>query len=110
MTATASPAGHARRCLSTASRLLPVTDPETVSATVTRSDESWEQEALPRGVRIAFAGAIVGLIVGCVIGFVATSGGDLLRVGTIIGLGLVGMIAGAVICLAVLGVWRLFRP
>jgi hypothetical protein len=77
--------------------------------TVTRSDDSWEQEALPRSARVGFAGGMVGLIAGCVIGFLVTSSGDLFRVGTMIGLGLFGAIAGAVVALAVAGAWRLLR-
>ena len=76
---------------------------------MTRSDDSWEQEALPRSARVGFAGGMVGLVAGCVIGFLVTSSGDLVRVGTIIGLGLFGAITGAFVALAGLGAWRLLR-
>jgi hypothetical protein len=76
---------------------------------MSRSDDSWEQEALPRSARVGFAGAMVGLAAGCVIGFLVTSSGDLVRVGTMIGLGLFGAIAGAFAALAGLGAWRVFR-
>jgi hypothetical protein len=72
-------------------------------------DGSWEQEALPRSARAGFAGAVVGLVAGCVIGFLVTSSGDLWRIGTMIGLGLFGALAGAFIALAGLGAWRLLR-
>ena len=70
---------------------------------MTRSDDSWEQEALPRSARVGFAGATVGVVAGCVIGFLVTSSGDLFRIGTMIGLGLFGAIAGAAGGLAGLG-------
>ena len=73
------------------------------------ADESWEQEALPRSARVGFAGGVVGLIAGCVIGFLVTSGGDFFRIGSMIGLGLVGAIAGAFVALAGLGAWRLLH-
>lgn len=73
------------------------------------SDDSWEQEALPRSARVGFAGAMVGLVAGCVIGFLVTSSGDLFRVGTMIGLGLFGAIAGAFVALASASAWRLLR-
>jgi hypothetical protein len=72
-------------------------------------DGSWEQEALPRSARAGFAGATVGLVAGCVIGFLVTSGGDLFRLGTMIGLGLFGALAGAFVALAGLGLWRVLR-
>jgi FtsH-binding integral membrane protein len=80
-----------------------------VEPVVTRSDDSWEQEALPRSARVGFAGATVGLVAGCVIGFLVTSSGDLWRIGSMIGLGLFGAIAGAFVALAGAGVWRLLR-
>jgi hypothetical protein len=80
-----------------------------VEPVVNRSDDSWEQEALPRSARVGFAGGTVGLVAGCVIGFLVTSSGDLFRVGTMIGLGLFGAIAGAFVALAGAGAWRLFR-
>jgi hypothetical protein len=77
--------------------------------TLSGANDSWEQEALPRSARVGFAGAIVGLVAGCVIGFLVTSSGDLFRIGSMIGLGLFGALAGAFVALAGLGLWRLLR-
>ena len=52
---------------------------------------------------------MVGLVAGCVIGFLVTSSGDLFRLGSMIGLGLFGALAGAFVALAGLGAWRLLR-
>jgi len=48
---------------------------------------------------------MVGLITGCVIGWLASGGGA----GTIVGLGLFGAVAGALLTLAGLGALRLLR-